>query len=492
MGKHSASGDEPYQPRGSHTANSSPQRQAPIPMDHRRSRVTTSRTETESQASATQIPTSQKTTQPAKTPKPNTPKTNKHVRLRIKDWTRGQRILAGFLLIGFILSAVSTVALWPSHTPARVDKSFQETSSLPQNIADGTIAVTTDAACGSPSVGRTFDDTPREPTTSTGTCTRAIVDITSGPDKGKRTLIETSHKPGDPDLHEGDKIRMTRHTTDDGSMGYAFNDYQRKVPVIVWLIITAIAMVAIGSWRGARSLVGLVITMVIIGAFMLPALLRGGDPLLLAVTSCALIMFVVIYLVHGISWKSSSALAGTIIALGLAAVMAGWGIDGTRLRGLGEEDNLLVQLYLPDVTVHGLMLAGFIVGAIGALNDATVAQASTVNELALIDRKASPWRLFTGGMHVGRDHIASMLYTLILSYAGAALPMLLLITASERPLGQVLTSDLIATEIVRSAVGAIALALAVPITTIIAAVTVKPDADATSAGGHGHVHVHHH
>ena len=491
MGKHSASGDEPYQPRGTHTADSSPQ-QAPIPTKTRRSQLNAARAETQQQASAPQVAASQpKPSQPA-TPQAQASKTNKRFRPHIKDWTLGQRILAGFLLIGFILSAISTVALWPSNTPARVDKSFQETSSLPQNIADGTVAVTTEAACGSPSVGRTFDDTPREPTTSTGTCTRAIVDITSGPDKGKRTLIETSHKPGDLDLREGDKIRMTRHATDDGSMGYAFNDYQRKVPVIAWLIITAIAMVAIGSWRGARSLVGLVITMAIIGVFMLPALLRGGDPLLLAVTSCALIMFVVIYLVHGISWKSSSALAGTIIALGLAAIMAGWGINGTRLRGLGEEDNLLVQLYLPDVTVHGLMLAGFIVGAIGALNDATVAQASTVNELAIIDRKASPWRLFAGGMQVGRDHIASMLYTLILSYAGAALPMLLLITASERPLGQVLTSDLIATEIVRSAVGAIALALAVPITTIIAAVTVKPDPDASNAGGHGHVHVHHH
>ncbi|MEJ4113379.1 YibE/F family protein [Corynebacterium kroppenstedtii] len=409
---------------------------------------------------------------------------------RVAEWTVGQRILAVFLLVGCVLSAVSAVCLWPSSAPARVDKSFHESSALPQRVADGSVSIVTEAACGSPSVGRTFDDTPLEPAGITsGTCTRAIVDITNGPDKGKRTLLETSHKPGDPDLHEGDKIRMTRRATDDGTMGYAFNDYQRKVPVVVWLIVTAIAMVAIGSWRGARSLVGLVITMGIIGVFLLPALLRGGNPLLLAVTSCALIMFAVIYLVHGVSWKSSSALAGTVIALGLAAVMAGWGIDGTRLRGLGEEDNLLIQLYLPDVTVHGLMLAGFIVGAIGALNDATVAQASTVNELAIIDRDASPWRLFKGGMQVGRDHIASMLYTLILSYAGAALPMLLLITASGRPLGQVLTSDLIATEIVRSAVGAIALALAVPITTIIAAFTVHPDA--ADSHGHGHVHVHH-
>lgn len=402
------------------------------------------------------------------------------------QWSLPQRILGVFLLLGFVVTLVSTLLLWPSSAPARVNDSFESTSSLPQETSYGTVAVIVDAACGSPDVGRVFDSSPKEPATSTGTCTRVIVDLTTGPDSGKRTLLEISGQPGDPDLKVGDEIRLNRHAAYGGSTGYAFNDFKRKGTVVFWMVVTAVAMVVIGAWRGARSLVGLLITMAIIMFFMLPALLRGGQPILLAVTACAAILFLVIPLVHGLSWKAAAALAGTTISLGLAAVLAQWGIDGTNLRGLGDEDNLLVLLYLPDVTVHGLMLAGFIVGAIGALNDATVAQASTVNELAAIEPDAGPWRLFRGGMRVGRDHIASMLYTLVLSYTGAALPMLLLLTAAGRPLGQTLTSDLIATEIVRSAVGAIALALAVPITTLFAAFTVNPKEAAP--GGHLHLH----
>ena len=175
---------------------------------------------------------------------------------------------------------------------------------------------------------------------------------------------------------------------------------------------------------------------------------------------------------HGFSWKTSAALAGTVISLVLAAVLAHLAIGQNQLRGLGNEDNLLIQLYLPDVTVTGLMLCGFIIGALGVLNDVTIAQASTVNELADIEPDANPWRLFAGAMKVGRDHIASMVYTLVLSYTGAALPLLLLLSVADRPFGEVLTSDVMATELLRSAIGALALALAVPITTAIAAFSV--------------------
>ena len=179
-----------------------------------------------------------------------------------------------------------------------------------------------------------------------------------------------------------------------------------------------------------------------------------------------------LYLVHGFNWKSSSALGGTLLSLGLSAWLAHIAIDSNHLRGLGSEDNILIQLYLPDVTVPGLMLCGFIIGALGVLNDVTIAQASTVNELSEIEPDASPWRLFAGAMKVGRDHIASMVYTLVLSYTGASLPTLLLLSVANRPLTQIMFSDVMATELLRSGIGALALSLAVPITTIIAAFTV--------------------
>lgn len=387
--------------------------------------------------------------------------------------SRIQWILSVFLLLSGVATAVGLGALWPAATDVAVSPDFAATSHFPKNQVNGTVAVRDQGPCASPSIGRVFDTAPVSPLDKQGTnCERAIVDLTSGTNAGKRTLLMVGDHPGDPELHQGEKIRLAEQTAADGQLGYTFTDYQRGTSLVVWLVVTALAIVLIGSWRGARSLVGLVITMTIVGVFLIPALLRGGDPLALAVVAGAAILFLALYLVHGFSWKTSSALAGTLISMALAAVMAKFAISGTQLRGLGQEDNLLIQLYLPDVTVGGLMLCGFIVGALGVLNDVTVGQASTVNELAELDPTSSPLRLFRGAMKVGQDHIASMVYTLVLSYTGAALPLLLLLSVAGRPLLETLSGDVMATELIRSAIGALGLAMAVPITTLIAAFTV--------------------
>ncbi|HCT9181586.1 TPA: YibE/F family protein, partial [Corynebacterium aurimucosum] len=142
-----------------------------------------------------------------------------------------------------------------------------------------------------------------------------------------------------------------------------------------------------------------------------------------------------------------------------------------------SEDNLKLLLYMPGVSVVGVLLCGFIVGALGSLNDIAVAQASTVRELHAADPTVGPGTLFTSAMKVGRDHIASMVYTIVLTYTGAALPLLMLITAAQRPALQILSSDLVATEVLRSLLGAMALTLAVPLTTVIAAFTVPEGRD---------------
>jgi uncharacterized membrane protein len=131
------------------------------------------------------------------------------------------------------------------------------------------------------------------------------------------------------------------------------------------------------------------------------------------------------------------------------------------------------------VSITGLLLAGFIIGSLGVLNDVTVTQASTVFELAEVGDGSTRRGIFLGAMRVGRDHIASTVYTLVLAYAGSALPLLLLFSVANRPLGDVLTSETVAIEIARSAVGGIALALSVPLTTAIAAVLATPGGVAT-------------
>ncbi|HHU45692.1 MAG TPA: YibE/F family protein [Actinomycetales bacterium] len=292
-----------------------------------------------------------------------------------------------------------------------------------------------------------------------------------GPDEGRRTLLQTSGMPGDPELSEGDEILLAKHENPDGSALYAFLDMNRTVPLGAWLAVTALAIVAVAAWRGVRAIVGLAVTLALMGVFLIPALLRGGPPVALAVVVGAAILFPVMFLVHGVNWKSAAALGGTLTSLVVSAGLAHLAIGSANLRGLADDSNLLIQLYLPTVSVTGLMLAGFIVGTLGVLNDVTIAQASTVTELAEADPGARPMALFTSAMRVGRDHIASMVYTLVLAYMGAALPMTLLLAVVDRPLTQVLTSDVVATELLRSAVGALGLTLAVPVTTIIAAVT---------------------
>jgi uncharacterized membrane protein len=197
-----------------------------------------------------------------------------------------------------------------------------------------------------------------------------------------------------------------------------------------------------------------------------------------ALVASAAILFGVIYLAHGISLRTSAALLGTLTAMLLAALLSWWAIELTHLTGLSEDQNNEVAAYLGNVSIKGLLLAGFIIGSLGVLNDVTITQASAVFELAHLSHGTRK-EVFLRAMRVGSDHIASTVYTLVLAYAGSSLPLLLLFSVANRSLADVMTSEAVATEIARSAVGGIALSLAVPLTTAVAAILATPNA----AGG---------
>ncbi|MBZ8176587.1 YibE/F family protein [Corynebacterium sp. 3HC-13] len=392
-------------------------------------------------------------------------------------------ILTAALIVCGILSLVGLVRTWPSSDPINVAPEFSQTFTFNLKQVAGTVELVEEGSCQSPSAQQVFDSGPVDSLEAGEQgCQRAIIRIDEGPDAGRHTLLISSGMPGDPEYHEGAKVLLT---SSDGR--YAFSDYDRGTALLIWGVVIALAVIAFAAWRGLRALLGLAITLSMVVIYLLPALLRGGNGISLAVIGGASVLYLVLFLVHGVNWKTASALAGTLIALGLAAGLANWMIHSANLRGLGSEDNLKILLYLPDVSVRGLMLCGFIIGALGVLNDVTIAQASTVNELAALNPASSPWRLFLGAMKVGRDHIASMIYTLVLSYTGAALPLLLLIELSERSFWHILSSDIVATELLRSGIGALALTLAVPLTTLIAAVTVPAHGSASqllSTGEH--------
>ena len=334
--------------------------------------------------------------------------------------------------------------------------------------------------CGSPSAGKVLTAEPKPGEPGGAQCSEVLVAIDSGPNTAATTLLEFSPGPGQPQLKAGDEVRITRQVDQQGATSYGFYDYERTWPLVGLAAAFAVVIVAVARWRGLLALVGIVLAFLVLVVFLLPALRDGAPAVPVSVVASAAILYVVIYLAHGVSLRTSAALLGTLTSLLLAAVLSWAAIGLAHLTGLSEEQNNEVSAYMGNVSITGLLLAGFIIGSLGVLNDVTVTQASTVFELAGMGTETTRRTIFLGAMRVGRDHIASTVYTLVLAYAGSSLPLLLLFSVANRSLGDVLTSESVAIEIARSAVGGIALALSVPLTTAIATVLATPGLAATS------------
>ena len=382
------------------------------------------------------------------------------------------KIVIGLLVAIGIAVIGAAVLLWPSQQEVDIPLPFQNAAGGAVTTEAGHVVSTSIGACGSPSASKVLTAAP-EPAASGGAqCVQALVAIDSGPNTGASTLLEFSPGPGQPDLAPGEHIRVSRQVDQGGATSYAFYDYERTWPLIGLAAVFAVVIAAVARWRGLRALVGIVVAFVVLVVFLLPALRDGSAAIPVALVASAAILYAVIYLAHGVSLRTSAALLGTLTSLLLAAALSWGAIELVHLTGLSEDENAEVAAYMGQVSITGLLLAGFIIGSLGVLNDVTVTQASTVFELAELGggRRA----IFLSAMRVGRDHIASTVYTLVLAYAGSALPLLLLFSVANRSLSDVLTSESVAIEIARSTVGGIALALSVPLTTAIAAALAAP------------------
>lgn len=386
------------------------------------------------------------------------------------------RVVVGLLAAIAIAVLAGAVILWPNKQHIDIPLPFQNAGGGAVTTEAGTIVAQDIAPCGSPSAGRAFSGDPAPPPAYDGgiDCRRSLVTIESGPHAGTRTLLEIVPGPGQPNLNLGEHIRLVRQTDSTGTPIYAFNDYSRGFPLLLVVAAFVIAVVAVARWRGLRALLGLGITFAVLIVFTLPALIDGKPALPVALVSGAVILFAVLYLAHGVNLRTSSALLGTLASMLVAALLSTIAIGMTHLTGMSEEQNTDVQAYIQHVSITGLLLAGFIIGSLGVLNDVTITQASAAFEIASMDRSASRRAIFASAMRVGRDHIASTVYTLVLAYAGGALPLLLLFSVAGGSIGDVLTGDAVAIEVARSSVGGIALALSVPLTTWIAAVLARP------------------
>ena len=270
-------------------------------------------------------------------------------------------------------------------------------------------------------------------------------------------------------VEPGDDVLVTAYEAGDDTV-YFIADRLRTFPLWALGAVFAAAVVLIGRWRGVWSLVGLAASFLVIVRFIVPAILSGMSPLAATLIGASVIMTTTLVLAHGANRKTGAALVGTVLSLLLAVLLATFAVDVTALTGLaGDQEATLELLSGGSIDARGVLLGGIIIGALGVLDDVTATQSSAVFELRRANPLLGAGELFARGLNVGRDHIASTVNTLVLAYAGAALPLIVILSVQPEPLGLLINREQITTEIVRTLVGSIGIVAAVPITTGIAA-----------------------
>ena len=270
-------------------------------------------------------------------------------------------------------------------------------------------------------------------------------------------------------VEPGDEVLVTAYEAG-GETVYFIADRLRTFPLWALGAVFAAAVVLVGRWRGVWSLVGLAASFLVIVRFIVPAILSGMNPLAATLIGASVIMTATLVLAHGATPKTGAALAGTVLSLLLAVLLATFAVDAAALTGLaGDQEATLRLLSGGTIDARGVLLGGIIIGALGVLDDVTATQSSAVFELRRANPLLGAGELFARGLNVGRDHIASTVNTLVLAYAGAALPLIVILSVQPEPLGLLISREQIATEIVRTLVGSIGIVAAVPITTAIAA-----------------------
>jgi uncharacterized membrane protein len=309
-------------------------------------------------------------------------------------------------------------------------------------------------------------------------CMALSVLMTDGRAAGRGIVVVVPVEPSSPTFAVGDRVLLSYNGGDPvGADSYTLGDFQRGGPLWLLGLLFAASVIALGRWRGLAALVALGISFVVLVMFVLPAILDGRNPLAVAIVGACVIMFAVLYLSHGVSARTSTAVLGTLVSLGLIGALGAMFTAATKLTGVDEDSASLIASLGPRTGLdpRGMLLAGFLIGAIGVLDDVTVTQTSAVWELRRANPELGAAGLFAAAMRIGRDHVASAVNTLVLAYAGASLPLLLLFVVSRYDVGQTLSTQTVATEIVRTLVGSIGLVASVPVTTGVAALVASQE-----------------
>lgn len=365
---------------------------------------------------------------------------------------RAVRLLVALTLALLLATVIGMIRLWPSAEDAP-----ERTALLAPGVEVQVATVT---------------EVPAAPDPTASVQVSAIG--TSEAIAGERILVEIT-----PELvgsvHVGDDLRVLSvaqegaEPADGGTTVYYYFDHERSVPLVVLFVIYLLLVAVVARGAGLRAVLGLAAGVAIVVWFLLPAIMAGQPPVLVALVAGAAMIFPSVYFAHGISVRTTTAVLGTVggvLVTVLVALLAG---RPAGMTGADGDTAMMLHGTQPELVLPAVFLAGVIVSGLGALNDVTITQASAAWELRAAMPQASRWQVFRSAMRIGRDHIASTVYTLAYAYIGSALPTLLFASTIERSLTSTLTAGEIAAEVFRTLVASIGLVLAIPLTTAIAA-----------------------
>ncbi|MER5846985.1 YibE/F family protein [Streptomyces sp. NPDC002012] len=383
-----------------------------------------------------------------------------------------RKVIAAVLIPFATAVVVGLAVLWPGGTPPheRTGVGFDRQTQQGKVVNIDKVDCKDVNAAQTPISGETTPPSGSGP----GLCEKATVEVTTGHDKG-RTFVEIVQPDAPRQLREGQGVVVAYAPDAPHDLQYSVTDVNRKFPMTLLAGIFALVVIAVGRMRGVMALVALAVSFAVLTLFILPAILQGSNPLLVAVVGASAIMLIALYMCHGLTARTSVAVIGTLISLLLIGLLGSLFIGWASLTGNTDDSTGLIHGLYPHIDMSGLLLAGVIIGSLGVLDDVTVTQTSAVWELHQANPTMGARGLYRAGIRIGRDHIASVVNTLVLAYAGAALPLLLLFSIAQSSVGTVANSELVAEEIVRTLVGSIGLVAAVPVTTVLAALVVSAD-----------------
>lgn len=337
------------------------------------------------------------------------------------------------------------------------------------------------------------------------TCLLAGVGVRTGPDAGRFIDIQLRGALASAGIRPGDHLELIAYpiatatdpdagadpeagadpTAADPALsatygiarGYDATGVFRGWQLLVLVLVFAAVVVMVGRWRGLLALAALGVAAWVLLAFVLPALVAGGPGVLIGIVGSSAIMFATLYFVHGPNLRTTAALVGTLCGILIMAGISLIAVQATRLSGVGDEASGQLAGLASQIDFRGLLSCAIIIAGLGVLNDVTITQASAVWELRAAAPAMSRREVYARAMRIGRDHIASTVYTVFFAYVGAAMSVLILLYLYNRPMLSLLTHEDIVTEIVRTLCGSVGLVLAVPITTWVAAVLLPPAED---------------